>query len=52
MSLGYPRTVYTNNTCIKVIIIDGEIKVDYASHCHPHCFLISVVQETIRDEKL
>jgi GTPase SAR1 family protein len=52
VSLGHPRTVCTNDKCIKAIIIDGIEKVDYASHCHPHCFLTGVEQETIGHEKL
>jgi GTPase SAR1 family protein len=50
--LGYPRTVCTNQKCTKVITIDGEKKVDYTSHCHPHCNLTGVEQEVIGDEKL
>ena len=50
--LGYPRTVCTNNTCTKVILVDGQQKVDYASHCHPHCYLGGVEVETIGHEKL
>ena len=50
--LGHPRAVCTNDKCIKMIIVDGQQKVDYASHCHPHCLLIGVEQETIGHEKL
>jgi hypothetical protein len=50
--LGYPRTVCTNDKCTKVITVDGIEKVDYASHCHPHCYLTGVEQETIGHEKL
>ena len=50
--LGYPRTVCTNNKCVKSITVGGRPKVDYASHCHPHCYLVGVEQETIGHEKL
>ncbi|CAF2766525.1 unnamed protein product [Rotaria sp. Silwood2] len=50
--LGYPRTVCTNEKCTKVITIDNIGKVDYTSHCHPHCYLTGVEQETIGHEKL
>ncbi|CAF1121731.1 unnamed protein product [Rotaria sordida] len=50
--LGYPRTVCTNNKCTKVITINGIETVDYASHCHPHCYLIGVELEIIGHEKL
>ncbi|CAF3719844.1 unnamed protein product [Rotaria sp. Silwood1] len=50
--LGYPRTVCTNKKCTKVITINGIEKVDYTSHCHPHCYLNGVEQEIIGHEKL
>ena len=50
--LGHPRTVCTNGKCIKNITVDGQPKVDYASHCHPHCLLVGIEQEVIGDEKL
>jgi GTPase SAR1 family protein len=52
VQLGYPRTVCTNKTCISVITIDGMEKVDYTSHCHAHCFLNGVEEESIGSEKL
>jgi GTPase SAR1 family protein len=52
VKLGHPRTVCTNKNCIGVITVDGMEKIDYASHCHPHCSLIGVEEETIGNEKL
>jgi hypothetical protein len=50
--LGYPRTVCTKDKCIKTIIVDSIARVDYASHCHPHCYFTGVEQEAIGHEKL
>ena len=50
--LGYPRTVCTNEKCIQSIIVDGQPKVEYATHCHPRCLLIGVEQEVIGHEKI
>jgi GTPase SAR1 family protein len=52
VSLGYPRTVSTNDKYKKVIQIDGINKIEYISHCHPHCYLTGVEHETIGHEKL
>ena len=50
--LGHPRTVCTNKKCIKIITVNGQPNVEYASHCHPHCLLTDVRQEAIGHESL
>jgi len=40
--LDYPRTVCTSYSCVKHISIQGVQKIDYVSHCHPHCYLDGV----------
>ena len=47
--LDYPRTVCTSDKCIRVLMIDGEQKVDYISRCHSHCYLKGVEQEVIHN---
>ena len=50
--LEHPRTVCTDRKCIKPIIINGHQEIEYASHCHRHCSIRGVEQETIGNEKL
>ncbi|CAF1508982.1 unnamed protein product [Rotaria sordida] len=52
VELGYPRTVCTNEKCIKVIMDDGLEKIDYVTHCHPRCYLIGVEEDMVGDEKI
>jgi hypothetical protein len=52
IELGHPRTVCTNNKCTKVIVVNGSEQVDYATHCHPHCYLTGVEEDLIGDEKI
>ena len=52
VQLGYPRTVCTNDKCIRPITVDRQVTVEYFRHCHPHCLLIGVQEETIGHEKL
>ncbi|CAF2630157.1 unnamed protein product [Rotaria sp. Silwood2] len=47
--LDHPRTVCTNEKCCRSITIDNQTKIEYISKCHEHCYLKSVVQETIND---
>ena len=35
--LNYPRTVCTAQSCVKYIWVGGVQKIDYVTHCHPHC---------------
>ncbi|RGB32327.1 hypothetical protein C1646_743944 [Rhizophagus diaphanus] len=41
VALKYPRTVCTGNSCVRSLYIDQTNikKVDYKTHCHPHCYL-------------
>jgi GTPase SAR1 family protein len=50
--LGHPRTVSSNNKYTKLVTVDGIEKLDYTSHCHPHCFLTGIEQDVIGHEKL
>ena len=50
--LGYPRTVCTDPSCTRVITIGESTKVDYVTHCHPHCYLDGVKQECINNVEL
>jgi hypothetical protein len=50
--LGYPRTVCTSSECTRVVSIGQMTKVDYVTHCHPHCFLDGVQQESINNVNL
>ena len=52
IKLGHPRTVCTHSKCVKMIRIGLTNKVDYATHCHPHCYLTDVEREVINNEKL
>ncbi|CAF2726861.1 unnamed protein product [Rotaria sp. Silwood2] len=47
VSLDYPRTVCTQPKCTKVVTSNGIAKVDYLTHCHPHCYLQGVPPNTI-----
>jgi GTP-binding protein EngB required for normal cell division len=47
--LDHPRTVCTSDECTRVVMVDGEQKVDYPSRCHAHCHLKGVEQEVIRN---
>ncbi|CAF3572212.1 unnamed protein product, partial [Rotaria socialis] len=47
ISLDYPRTVCTQPKCTKVVTSNGITKVDYLTHCHPHCYLQGVPPNTI-----
>lgn len=40
-------TVCINNSCTRLVNVDGEPKVDYNSDCHVGCSLQTVVQECI-----
>ncbi len=52
VSLDYPRTVCAHEKCTKFIIVNGIKIMDYASHCHPHCYLTGVEKEVIGHEVL
>lgn len=50
--LGHPRTVCTDPSCTRVIQMGEISKVDYVTHCHPHCHLDGVKQESINNPEL
>lgn len=50
--LGHPRTVCTAPECTRVVQIGVTSKVDYITHCHPHCYLDGVKQDTINNVEL
>jgi GTPase SAR1 family protein len=52
VSLDYPRTVCVNEKCTKFITVDGIKRIEYASHCHPHCYLTGVEKEVVGHEVL
>lgn len=52
IALLHPRTVCTNEKCIKVIVVNGSEQIDYATHCHHHCYLTGVEEDLIGDEKI
>ena len=45
--LDYPRTVCTSSRCVKHISVGDIKKIDYCSHCHPHCYLGNVETNTV-----
>jgi GTPase SAR1 family protein len=40
VTLGYPRTVCASIGCVRSLRIDQTniSKIDYITHCHPHCY--------------
>lgn len=52
VSLAHPCTVCTSDKCTRIIMVDDEVKVDYASECHRNCRLRKVEQEVINNPTL
>lgn len=50
--LGYPRTVCTDPSCTKAIVMGEISKIDYITHCHPHCNLDNVKQDCVNNTAL
>lgn len=51
--LGYPRTVCTNNSCVKVHKLDdGVTTTNYITWCHDHCYLTGVTAELTNNPAL
>ncbi|CAF4944788.1 unnamed protein product, partial [Rotaria sp. Silwood1] len=52
VSLDYPRTVCTQSKCTKVVKFKNIEKIDYVTHCHPHCNLKDVTTDTVNNSAL
>jgi len=52
VSLRYPCTVCTSDQCTRVIFVDNEVKLEYASECHRNCRLRKIEQEVINHPAL
>lgn len=52
VSLDYPRTVCTQSKCTKVVKFKNIEKIDYITHCHPHCYLQGVETDKIHNAAL
>ncbi|UJR37395.1 hypothetical protein I4U23_030100 [Adineta vaga] len=48
----YPRTVCTAKKCTDRIQVNGSVKIDYTTHCHPRCYLNGVAQNVINNAAL
>lgn len=47
--LSYPRTVCTASKCTEVVTYQGQTKINYKTHCHPHCYLSGVTVKSVGD---
>jgi len=45
--IDFPRTVCTAHGCVKHISVGAVQKIDYKTHCHPHCYLTGVQKNTV-----
>jgi hypothetical protein len=50
--LPYPRTVCTANTCRRCIKFEDQVKIDYNTRCHEHCYLQGVAQNVVNNSAL
>jgi GTPase SAR1 family protein len=50
--LNHPRTVCVSEKCCRIITVNNEQKTEYASKCHEECYLLGVIQETMKDPRL
>jgi len=51
-ALEYPRTVCTASKCTARIQLHDTVKIDYKTHCHPHCYLNGVAQNVVNNAAL
>jgi GTPase SAR1 family protein len=54
VTLGYPRTVCTSSGCVESLQIEQTNikKIDYITHCHPHCYLDGVTCNQVNNPAL
>ena len=50
--LSHPRTVCISDTCTRIVNVNGQPEIDYASICHEDCYLAGVQKELINNPKL
>jgi hypothetical protein len=51
-ALEHPRTVCTASKCTARIHLHDTVKIDYKTHCHPHCYLNGVAQNVVNNAAL
>lgn len=51
-TLGYPRTVCTNQSCVTYAKVQGTMSTIYSMHCHERCYLKGVTEKTTSNPAL